>query len=278
MLRNAIIRLTRFVPQSLRSALAASSYGNLTRRILNAVNHDPHPIAELCGPLAGQRMRVNWPSHKTYVFGTHEPHVMRTIQDVVRPGWTAADVGANIGYATLLLAKCVGPSGRVLAFEPLAENFRMLEENILLNRHPNVTAENLALMAHAGRIELRTATPGAMTWAASAALDASKAVETQSAEAITLDEYAERNGIARIDFLKMDVEGAEADVLAGMTAILDRHKPVLLIEIHQSGLYGENHPVLVKLRERKYKISDLGPRNWERHVMAIAAASAAANG
>jgi len=271
MLRDTIIRLSRFVPQFLRSRLAASSYGNLARRALNRVNHDPQPVADLCGPLAGQRMRVNWASHKTYVFGTHEPHIMQIIRDVVRPGWTAVDVGANIGYSTLLLARCVGPAGRVLAFEPLAENFRMLQENIRLNDHRNVTAENLALMERTGRIELRTATPGAMTWAASATIDAAKAVETQDVEAVTLDEYAIRNGIAKIDFLKMDVEGAEADVLAGMGSILDRQKPLLLIEIHQSDLFGENHPALCKLREHNYQISDLGTRGWERHVLATAA-------
>jgi len=160
MFRNAIIRLSQFMPQSVRSGLAGSSYGNLARRVLNRVNQDPNPIAHLCGPLAGQRMRVNWTSHKTYVFGTHEPHIMQTIKDVVQPGWTAVDVGANIGYSTLLLASCVAPNGRVLAFEPLAQNFTMLQENIALNHHANIRAENVALMDRPGTIELRTATPG----------------------------------------------------------------------------------------------------------------------
>jgi FkbM family methyltransferase len=244
MLRNTIIRLGQFVPQSLRSGLAASAYGDVARRILNRMNSDPDPIMDLCGPLAGQRMRVNWASHKTYVFGTHEPHIMQTIKDLVQPGWTVADIGANIGYSTLLLASCVGPNGKVIAFEPLAENFGMLQENIELNRHGNVRAENLALMERSGRIELRTATPGAMSWAATILVDASRAVETQSVEAVTFDEYAARNGIAKIDFVKMDVEGAEAAVLGGMATIIERHKPVLLIEIHQSDRYGENHPAL----------------------------------
>ena len=230
----------------------------------------PNPIAELCGPLAPQRMRVNWASHKTYVFGTHEPHIMRTIQEVVRPGWTAVDVGANIGYSTLLMAACVGPQGRVIAFEPLAQNYKMLEENIALNHHANVHAEKLALMDRPGVIELRTATPGAMSWVASTMVEPSQAVESESVDAVTLDDYARQNGIAKIDFVKMDVEGAEAVVLSGMRAILRQHKPLLLIEIHGYDRHGENHPALLDLRDHHYDITDLGSRNWEHHVLAVA--------
>jgi len=268
MIRNAVIRISRLVPQSLRSGLATSSYGNLARRILDLVNPEPNPIADLCGPLAGQRMRVNWAAHKTYVFGTHEPHIMQMMTDVVRPGWTAVDVGANIGYSTLLLASCVGPKGKVFAFEPLSQNFTMLEENISLNHHANIRAEHLALMERPGQVELRTATPGAMSWTASTMTEAAQAVESQSVQAVALDGYVEQNAIAKIDFVKMDVEGAEGAVLAGMNAILRQHKPLLLIEIHGYDRVGENHPALLKLRAENYKITDLGSRNWEHHVLA----------
>lgn len=270
-IQNSIIRLSQFVPQSLRSALAASSHGLLARRILNRVNADPFPIASLCGPLAGQRMRVNWALHKTYVFGTHEPLVMQTIKDVVHPGWTAVDVGAHIGYSTLLLAQCVGPAGKVIAFEPLAENFKMLQENVQLNGHSTVITENLALMDRSGRIELRSATPGAMTWVASANIDSTSAVESQTVEVIPFDSYAQQRNINKVDFIKMDVEGAEAAVLGGMNDILKRDKPTLLIEIHGYLQLGECHPALMKLKEQNYTVTNLGKRNWEIHVLAQAA-------
>ena len=248
--------------------LAPAEAKDLARSILNRINPEPNPIADLCGPLAGQRMRVNWTAHKTYVFGTHEPHIMQTIKDVVRPGWTAVDIGANIGYSTLLLASCVGPTGRVLAFEPLPQNFKMLEENIQLNGHTNIRAEHLALMDQPGQVELRTATAGALSWTASSMTEASQAVESQSVEAVTLDDYAQRNSIAKIDFIKMDVEGAEAAVIAGMNAILIQQKPLMLVEIHGYDRIGENHPALLRLRAQNYKITDLGSRNWEHHVLA----------
>ena len=65
-------------------------------------------------------MRLHWQTQKAFVFGTFEIEVTRAIQRVVRPGWTVVDIGAHIGYETLLLAQQVGPKGRIFAFEPLA--------------------------------------------------------------------------------------------------------------------------------------------------------------
>lgn len=196
---------------------------------------------------------------------------MQTIKDVVHPGWTAVDVGAHIGYSTLLLAQCVGPAGKVIAFEPLAENFKMLQENVQLNGHSTVITENLALMDRSGRIELRSATPGAMTWVASANIDSTSAVESQTVEVIPFDSYAQQRNINKVDFIKMDVEGAEAAVLGGMNDILKRDKPTLLIEIHGYLQLGECHPALMKLKEQNYTVTNLGKRNWEIHVLAQAA-------
>jgi FkbM family methyltransferase len=268
MLQDVIIRLSHLVPQSLRSSLAASSYGDRVRATLNRLSRDPFPVVTLNGLLAGQRMRVNWANHKTYVFGTHEPHVMQVMKALIQPGWTAVDVGAHIGYSTLLMARCVGPQGRILAFEPLAQNYKLLVENIGLNGHTNICAQNLALMAQPGRIELRSATPGAMTWVASTRLDPSTAVETQTVEGVTLDDYVQRQRIGKVDFVKMDVEGAEGDVLAGMTTVLKRDKPTLLIELHGVGGDPDEHPALLILRANHYKITDLGARKAERHVVA----------
>jgi FkbM family methyltransferase len=271
MLQNVIIRLSQFVPQSLRSSLAASSYGDRVRATLNRLNRDPFPIVAMNGLLGGQRMRVNWANHKTYVFGTHEPHIMKVMRDLIQPGWTAVDAGAHIGYSTLLMAKCAGPTGKILAFEPLAQNYKLLVENIDLNGHKNIVAENLALLAQPGSIELRSATPGAMTWVASTHLDASAAVETQRVEGVTLDDYVQKHGVSRIDFVKMDVEGAEGEVLAGMSASLRRDKPTLLIELHGVTDSEEKHPAVRFLRENGYTIQSLGSRNWERHIVATSA-------
>lgn len=266
--RNSIVAASRAVPQSLRSGLASSSYSYLVRRVLNWSSGESNPVVRIGGPLGGQSMRVNWALHKTYVFGTHEPSVVHGLEELVQPGWTAIDVGANIGYFTLLMANRVGPQGKVIAFEPLIENFSILRENIKLNGHLNVVVENLALMSRTGRIELRSATPGAITWVASVRVDQNSAVESESVEAISLDEYVEKKGIAKVDFLKIDVEGAEESVLDGATSVLNRDKPVLLIELHELDRFKDKHPAILKLRDHNYRVRTLGMRHWQEHVIA----------
>jgi FkbM family methyltransferase len=266
--RNSVVAASRAVPQSVRSGLASSSYSHLVRRVLNWISGESNPVVRVGGPLGGQSMRVNWALHKTYVFGTYEPGVVRGLEELVRPGWTAVDVGANIGYFTLLMANLVGPQGKVIAFEPLAENFRILRENIQLNGHANVVVENLALMSRTERIELRSATPGAITWVASVKIDQNSAVESQSVEAVTLDEYVQTKGIAKVDFLKIDVEGAEASVLEGATNVLNRDKPILLIEMHELDRFKDKHPAILKLQEHDYRLRSLGIREWQEHFIA----------
>jgi FkbM family methyltransferase len=266
--RNSVVAASRAVPQSVRSGLASSSYSHLVRRVLNWISGESNPVVRVGGPLGGQSMRVNWALHKTYVFGTYEPGVVRGLEELVRPGWTAVDVGANIGYFTLLMANLVGPQGKVIAFEPLAENLRILKENIQLNGHANVVVENLALMSRTERIELRSATPGAITWVASVKIDQNSAVESQSVEAVTLDEYVQTKGIAKVDFLKIDVEGAEASVLEGATDVLHRDKPVLLIEMHELDRFKDKHPAILKLRDHDYHLRSLGMREWQEHFIA----------
>ena len=267
-MRNSVVAASRVVPQSVRSGLASSSYSYLVRRVLNWISGESNPVVRIGGPLGGQSMRVNWALHKTYVFGTYEPGVVQGLEELIQPGWTAVDVGANIGYFTLLMANRVGPQGKVIAFEPLAENFRILQENIQLNGHTNVVAENLALMSRTERIELRSATPGAITWVASVRIDQNSAVESQSVEAVTLDEYVQKKGIAKVDFLKIDVEGAEASVLEGATNVLNRDKPILLIEMHELDRFKDEHPAILKLRDHNYHLRSLGVREWQEHFIA----------
>ena len=266
--RNSVVAVSRAVPQSVRTGLASSAYSPLVRRVLNWISEESNPVVRIGGPLGGQSMRVNWALHKTYVFGTYEPGVVQGLEELIQPGWTAVDVGANIGYFTLLMADRVGPQGKVIAFEPLAENFRILQENIQLNGHTNVVAENLALMSRTERIELRSATPGAITWVASVRIDQNSAVESQGVEAVTLDEYVQQKGIAKVDFLKIDVEGAEASVLEGAANVLNRDKPVLLIEMHELDRFKDQHPAILKLRDHNYNLRSLGVREWQEHFIA----------
>ena len=112
-------------------------------------------VFALAKPLEGHRMRLHWGLDKRFVFGTKEPHVVEAIQRVVRPRQLAVDVGAHVGYFTLLVAKQVGPSGKVVAFEPNPNIFEILKENVALNGYRNVILENKAVADQPGQVELR---------------------------------------------------------------------------------------------------------------------------
>jgi FkbM family methyltransferase len=150
--------------------------------------------------------------------------------ELVRPGSTVCDVGANIGIWTLPAAALVGPDGSVHAFEPVPSTFAALAEHVRLNRLGNVRCNQIALSE---RTDVRT------IWAASegntgasgfvARTAATEAIPTQS---MTLDEYCDAEGIDSIDVLKVDVEGAELLVLRGASSRLSADSaPVIVFEV-----------------------------------------------
>ena len=123
------VKLWQSAPQSWRARLAASSiFGPLVRSAANKAGPASLNAFDLAEPLRGMRMLLDWQTQKAYVFGTHEPEVTETIRRMAQPGQVALDLGANVGYHTLLLAQRVGPLGKVIAFEPLPGVFKVLQE------------------------------------------------------------------------------------------------------------------------------------------------------
>ena len=133
------------------------------------------------------------------------------------------DVGANIGYYTVVLAARLGPRCSVHAFEPNPHIFQRLRENISLNQLPNVFSYQLGLSDTAGRMGLLERPDNS---------GATYLVEGNDTEVTTLDQFCDSQQIARLDFMKIDVEGFEERLLAGGRRTLERFRPTLLIEIN----------------------------------------------
>jgi len=148
------------------------------------------------------------------------------------------DVGANDGYYTLFAARRTGPSGRVFAVEPSSRERVNLEHNIALNGLANVTVLPVALGAACGRVDLRLAEgihSGHNTlgnFANDGVLD--ERIET--VDMLTLDRVANDRVLDRLDIIKIDVEGAEANVIAGGRQLLKRLRPLILLEISDRAL------------------------------------------
>lgn len=147
--------------------------------------------------------------------GWFEPTETRLIHRLVKPGDTVVDVGANIGYYTLQLARLVGPAGRVFAFEPEPRNFDLLRRNIWENGYNNVTLVHAAVLARqeTRRLYLNHENRGDHR------LQATVGREDIEVEGLSLDEFFSTFS-GRVDFVKIDVQGAEGEVFDGMQGLV----------------------------------------------------------
>jgi FkbM family methyltransferase len=173
-----------------------------------------------------------------YVCGSFEPNEFSFLDGFLKPGMVFVDVGANDGYYTLFAARRVGASGMVVAIEPSTRERINLRRNLQRNRLDNVHVVAAALGATAGDADLRLA-QGAHSGhntLGEFAHDDVKAVRLERVTVDTLDKVASGLNLDRIDFVKIDVEGAEASVISGASAVLEKMRPVMLLEINDGSL------------------------------------------
>lgn len=176
-----------------------------------------------CGGHKFESPRHNYSSFVTAIFGQRDLNIVRFWRRYLRPGSIFFDVGANIGLYTVPASQQVGPQGRVIGFEAHPSIYQYLRRNVARNCDGNVAVENLAVGAESGEIKIafHTSNPGE-THVATAA-EAGEPVPV-----VALDEYCAQHGIPRIDYMKMDVEGYETNVLRGATRIIEASESILI--------------------------------------------------
>lgn len=148
----------------------------------------------------------------------------------LQPGQTVLDLGGYAGGATYHFSRAVGPAGRVYAFEPDPRSFDCLEKNVALHRLTNVVLDRRGVWSHSGRVEFQA--EGNMGSAVVAAADRSSDTR-RWIDVVSLSDFCAEKGIAKVDFVKMDIEGSEAPILAAAGEFLRRHRPALIIEVHR---------------------------------------------
>jgi FkbM family methyltransferase len=156
-----------------------------------------------------------------------------SLQRIVRPGMTVLDVGANLGLYTVLLSRLVGPTGRVIAFEPDPHHVALLTKNCALNGCANVEAHNVALGSGSGRLALRRRffNSGANTLGNA---DRKQFPTEVAVDVVSLDEFLP---MLRPDLVKIDVQGWEVDVLSGMQRTLAASPHIAIyLEFFPAGL------------------------------------------
>jgi FkbM family methyltransferase len=168
--------------------------------------------------------------------GTWEPFGVKVFADRIRSGMHVADIGAHVGLYALTAARLVGPTGRVLAVEPDPDTARLLRANIARNGlTERVIVAECAVTDHAGDSVLyrHPTNTGAHTL-----LEQNLMTEAQDSLAVkvdTLDHLVESTGLQTLDVIKMDTQGAEAQVIAGGSQTLD-HLPFILLEFWSDGM------------------------------------------
>ncbi|MCC7359394.1 MAG: FkbM family methyltransferase [Anaerolineales bacterium] len=153
------------------------------------------------------------------------------VRQRLQPGDTFVDVGANRGLYSVVAARRVGPAGRVLAFEPSPREINYLKRNLGHNQLANVTVVAAAVGAQAGRADLLVAADGGLNSLARTEHPEQVAQSTQPVDVSALDDYLAEHSVGRVHFMKIDVEGAEAEVLRGAAGLLTGpHPPIILCE------------------------------------------------
>jgi len=161
-----------------------------------------------------------------YRTNSYEPHVTKAITERLKSGMVFVDIGANIGYFSLLAAKLIGPNGRVLAFEPSQYNIKLLYLNARINGFENIeiipsaVADKKTLFAYDS-----TGSNGVIS---ELSADLSALLSTTLVNSISLDEMLQN--INKVDLIKIDVEGAEYLALSGGRKLLKRHRPIIFSE------------------------------------------------
>lgn len=186
----------------------------------------------------------------------YEPHVTRVLTGLLAEGQTFVDIGANIGYFSLLAASLIGRAGCIIAFEPNPANCDLLHRSIAANGFEELIALHpLAVAESRQTIHFSTAGVGSNGRVINPAEAAAEVIALPTVEAVALDEALA--GEERVDVIKLDIEGAEARAWRGMQAILARHKPVLLFEFSPTLLERTSEVDPVAFLEEVSRLYDL---------------------
>ena len=143
---------------------------------------------------------------------------------LLKPGQVAVDIGANIGFYSMLMATLVGPAGKICAFEPDTDNFRLLNKNLITNGFENVCTEKKAIAAKTGTGMLYVNPSHRGDHRIYPHEDQRETVPIQT---VSLDDYFSDS--RHVDFIKMDIQGAEVEALMGMKNIVHRNTGIQII-------------------------------------------------
>jgi FkbM family methyltransferase len=188
--------------------------------------------------MKGMRWVVGSGDHG-YWLGSYELEFQKIFAGKIQPGDIVLDVGAHVGYYTLLAARCSGPSGHIHSFEPLPRNVAFLKRHIQINKLTNVTFHQIAVSDRSGSVHF-----GGGVSSSTGRITLSGDLEV---EAASLDDLLNTGEINSPSLMKIDVEGAEASVLRGGKQLLNEFRPDIFLATHGSQPHSDCKRLLADL-------------------------------
>jgi FkbM family methyltransferase len=220
----------RWLPENLKQSLY--KLGPITSLIRSSLNRSaPAGLVKTTisgGLLASRLFELDMQTEKDYWLGTYEPQLQQAIRDWVKPGMMVYDVGANVGYVSLMLAS---RSAKVTAFEPLPANQQRFRANLAMNADLETELIPKAVSDHAGQADFVVHSSDDMGRLLGTGKPVQPGTNVVRVETISLDDFVFKSGQQKPNLVKIDVEGAEVFVLKGMRALLEE-KPILFLELH----------------------------------------------
>jgi FkbM family methyltransferase len=237
-----------FIAQWARSGAPST---RLLRPIINTVLPKREVLIRVrSGVAAGIRLSIVPRSEKYYWTGVHERHVQETLADLLRPGMTFWDVGAHIGFFSILASRLVSGKGRVEAFEPYSPNRIRMTKSIELNRAHNIRINPVALSSRSGNAQFHLSSSSLM-----GSLVPHEGAPTLLVPCLRADDAARTMQPPHV--MKIDTEGSELEVLRGASRLLLSARPTILIELTTIDMLAEAQTLLPA-----YKTSHIGANHW----------------
>ena len=199
---------------------------------------------------------INALNRSLFFLGIYEPAMTVVIKEIVKPGMQVFDIGSNCGWYTLLMARCVGPEGKVYAFDIVPSLVRLLQKNLELNHLSNVVVTRSALGNQNTVVDFYD---DQLSGTANLSDQLVKNKQLDSVPMIRFDDFVQSNQIQRIDFIKCDIDGAEGLFLEGAQQAMMK-TPQMIMEIFdqaQRVFHSSGEELINKLRSYGYQLKNI---------------------